>query len=98
MKGRGMIEVNQTRDGDPMCFEVAVTDGDVTMRHEVTLSASEYERLARGIAPDGFVEAAFRFLLDREPKESILSRFDVKVIGSYFPEFEEKLPDYLSLY
>jgi hypothetical protein len=92
-----MIEVKQTGAGDPMRFEVALAGDGTTTRHEVTLSASEYERLARGIAPDRVVEAAFRFLLDREPKESIRSRFDMKVIGSYFPEFEEKLPDYLAL-
>ena len=42
------------------------------------------------------LEAAFRFLLDREPKESILGRFDVTVISRYFPEFERELPHYLS--
>jgi hypothetical protein len=41
------------------------------------------------------IEAAFRFLLAREPKESILSRFDVIVISRYFPDFEERLADYL---
>ena len=91
-----MIEVKQTGAGDPMRFDVAVSDAGSTTRHEVTLSAGEYERLARGVAPDRLIEAAFGFLLDREPKESILSRFDVQVIGNYF-EFEEKLPDYLSL-
>jgi hypothetical protein len=35
-------------------------------------------------------------LLDREPKESILGRFDVTVISRYFPEFERELPRYLS--
>jgi hypothetical protein len=46
--------------------------------------------------PERCLEAAFRFLLDREPKESILSRFDVTVISRYFPEFERELPRYLS--
>jgi hypothetical protein len=46
--------------------------------------------------PERCLEAAFRFLLDREPKESILSRFDVTVISRYFPEFERELPHYLS--
>ena len=35
-----------------------------------------------------FVERCFAFLLEREPKESILRRFDVSVIARYFPEFE----------
>jgi hypothetical protein len=42
------------------------------------------------------VEAAFQFLLDREPKESILVSFDVSVIARYFPEFERELPRYLA--
>jgi hypothetical protein len=46
--------------------------------------------------PERCLEAAFRFLLDREPKESILSRFDVTVISRYFPEFERELPRYLA--
>jgi len=41
-------------------------------------------------------QAAFRFLLDREPKESILGHFDIAVISGYFHEFESELPRYLS--
>jgi len=46
--------------------------------------------------PERCIEAAFQFLLDREPKESILRRFDITVICRYFPEFEHELPSYLS--
>jgi hypothetical protein len=46
--------------------------------------------------PERCVEAAFRFLLDREPKEAILRRFDVTVISRYLPEFEQELPRYLA--
>ena len=46
--------------------------------------------------PERYLEAAFRFLLDREPKESILRRFDVTAISRYFPEFEREMPQYLS--
>jgi hypothetical protein len=35
-------------------------------------------------------------LLDREPKESILRRFDVTAISRYFPEFGREMPRYLS--
>ena len=47
-------------------------------------------------ATERLIEAAFFFLLDREPKESILGRFDVTIIARYFPEFERELPTYLS--
>ena len=89
-----MIEVKHTGDGDPMRFEVAITDGTATC-HEVTVSARDFGRLAQGRTPDRMIQAVFRFLLDREPKESILRGFDVSVIGRYFPEFEQKLREYL---
>ena len=46
--------------------------------------------------PEHCIEAAFQFLLDREPQESILRHFDITVISRYFPEFERELPRYLS--
>ena len=56
-----------------------------------------FEQLTAGKhTPERCLEATFRFLLDREPKESILTRFDVTVISRYFPEFERELPRYLS--
>lgn len=92
-----MIEVKRIRDGDPFEFDVMVRDEDGESRHHVTMSRATCERLSRGKhEPEECVEAAFRFLLDREPKESILERFDVTVISRYFPEFEQQLPAYLS--
>ena len=37
-----------------------------------------------------------RFLLDREPKESILGAFDISVIRRYFPDFDDAFPRYLA--
>jgi len=46
------------------------------------MSRQMCDRLAAGKhTPERCLEAAFRFLLDREPKESILRRFDVTVAG-----------------
>ena len=36
------------------------------------------------------------FLLDREPKESILGAFDINVVRRYFPEFDKAFPAYLA--
>jgi hypothetical protein len=47
------------------------------------------ERLAPGAAaPENLVRGSFEFLLAREPRESILSAFDLPLIGRYFPEYE----------
>ena len=76
---------------------MVVREGEGETRHHVTISPETYERLTAGKhTPERCLEAAFRFLLDREPKESILGRFDVAVISRYFPDFEREMRHYLS--
>ncbi|HKJ70529.1 MAG TPA: hypothetical protein VKA55_02100 [Gammaproteobacteria bacterium] len=87
-----MIEVKASGGGE---FEVTVSEGGGESRHRVTMSAQQKEQLCPDASPEACLEAAFRFLLDREPKEAILGKFDVMVIAKYFPEFEGKLGDYL---
>jgi hypothetical protein len=92
-----MIQVRLTGEGDPFTFDVVVSEGKGETRHRVTMSRETCERLSAGKhTPERCLEAAFRFLLDREPKESILRRFDVTEISRYFPEFEREMPRYLS--
>lgn len=92
-----VIEVRQSTQADPIEFEVIVDSSGTSTRHRVTLSRSDCERLGGGAHPPAdCVEAAFLFLLDREPKESILRRFNISDIGRYFPDFDERLPHYLS--
>ena len=92
-----MIEVRRVAEGGHLNFEVVVKGGRGETRHHVTMSRETCQRLTVGkYTPEQCVEAAFRFLLDREPKESILRSFDVAVISRYFPEFEQKLSRYLS--
>jgi hypothetical protein len=90
-----MIQVQTLSQQDPMRFEVRVEDDHGSTRHEVTMRRADWQRLGGGAAPDTCIEAAFRFLLEREPKESILQSFDVTVISRYFPEFEQEFPRYL---
>lgn len=88
-----MIDVRQT---GPNSFAVTVGDGEGQTHHEVTLSDADHARLGGAHSKQACVAAAFAFLLDHEPKESILSRFDLTVIGRYFPGFERELPHYLT--
>ena len=87
-----MIEVTRLAGEDPMRFEVVVRDSQGETRHRVTLASAHLARLSPGIAPERCIEAVFRFLLQREPKEAILGRFDISEISRYFPEFERELP------
>jgi hypothetical protein len=71
---------------------VTVTEEGTSTRHEVTVGDADVDRLAPGAAtPDDLVRRSFEFLLQREPKESILRRFELPVIGRYFPEYERTI-------
>jgi len=60
--------------------------------HEVRVSVADLASLAPGAAdPADLVRRSFGFLLDREPKESILRSFDLPMIGRYFPEYERTI-------
>ncbi len=89
------IDVRAVQGTDPPSFAVTVRERGSVSHHEVTMSSQAFAKQTGG-APEQVIEAAFRFLLDREAKESILARFDLSTIARYFPEFERKLPDYLA--
>jgi hypothetical protein len=72
-------------------FDVDITEAGSTSHHDVTLTRSDLDDLGKGAAPEEFVRRSFEFLLEREPKESILARFDIRQIGTYFPEFKQRM-------
>ena len=86
------IEVEKTDHDDRYEFQVTVREGGGETHHHVTLQKADYERLAGGRAsPEALVTESFRFLLERERKESILRSFDLTVIGRYFPEYDREI-------
>lgn len=86
------IEVKRTDHDDGYEFQVTVKEGKGESRHRVTLRKGDYQELAEGKAsPEDLVTESFRFLLEREPKESILRSFDLMVIGRYFPEYRREI-------
>lgn len=86
------LQVNQP-DGDVPRFIVRVEpEGGAATEHTVTASEPTLARLGRGFpTPVAFIEACFRFLLEREPNTSILRSFDVDDITMYFPEFPDEI-------
>ena len=82
------IEVAKLKEG---AFRVTVSEGGRRSVHEVSVSADEAQRFGGGASPEALVEESFRFLLEREPKESILERFELSVIQRYFPEYGKQI-------
>ena len=82
---------------DNFKFRVRVIEAGSETTHDVTVSPNDYTRLTNGkIELEEVVRRSFEFLLEREPKESILTRFDLSVIGRYFPEYEREIRRRLS--
>ena len=85
------VEVAVTVAGEGWDCLVTVRNGRETL-YRVRVSRADLARLVPGASdPVGLVEASFAFLLEREPKESILREFDLPVIGRYFPEYEREI-------
>ncbi len=85
------VEVEEIRAN---AFEVTVREDGGSTLHEVTVPDGYLEELGLGDAdPAHVVEESFRFLLEREPKESILGTFELPVITRYFPEYPDEIPD-----
>jgi hypothetical protein len=70
-------------------FRVRVTAGGSTSQHDVEVPAETMQRLGWTGTPEELLRKSFHFMLEREPKESILSSFEIDSIGRYFPEWEE---------
>jgi hypothetical protein len=84
--------VPRTQQGERLSFEVRVAGQGSETAHEVTVARAELERLSKqGETGTQFIRRCFEFLLEREPKESILSSFDISVIKTYFPDFEREI-------
>ncbi len=73
-------------------FVVTVADGEDQTTHRVTVPAAFADRLVgQAGSTEELVRLSFEFLLEREPKESILREFEITVIGRYFPEYEDEI-------
>ena len=90
MFDRQTITVRCEPDADGWRCAVAVGSDSGATQHDVIVHRDYLRRIAPPGSPvESFVEASFGFLLEREPRESILRRFDLPAIGRFFPEYED---------
>jgi hypothetical protein len=83
----------ETDPGSWTCA-VRVRDDRSSSDHEVLVDEIDLPAALDGAeTPDveRLVRATFEFLLEREPKESILRRFELPVVGRYFAEYPEDI-------
>ena len=91
---KAKIDVEPLTEG---AFQIRVVEGATESAHRVTLKPEYSNRLTAGkIEAPELIRRSFEFLLEREPKESILSRFDLQDIQRYFPDFERTIERQIS--
>ena len=76
-------------------YAVTIEERGTKSVHEVTASEKQAGLLCDDCAPAKLVEASMHFLLDREPRGSIMSQFDLDVIAQFFPEYPTAIREYL---
>jgi hypothetical protein len=87
------IEIERAGENE---FRVRVSEGGSETSHRVTVKPEDSQRLTDGkVDAAELVRRSFEFLLENEEKESILRRFDLSVIGKYFPEYEREIRERL---
>lgn len=90
-----MARIVVRREGESF-YRVTVDEGGDRTEHRVEVSHADLARYGRpGSSPERLVEATLEFLLEREPKESILRRFSLSVVERYFPEYRDRIRDRL---
>jgi hypothetical protein len=76
--------------------DVRVGTDSAATSHVVTITAETIRKMAGpGADPTSLVTESFRFLLDHEPRESILRSFELPLIGRYFPGWEREIRERL---
>ena len=72
-------------------YRVTVSDREGETVHEVSVSEDERTRFGGETVAEDLLRESFRFLLERETKESILGSFELSAIEPYFPEYAEEI-------
>ena len=80
----------EPQDAGWRCQVSVETDGR-TSEHEVLVDRATMDDLAPGATPEALVAESFRFLLERDPPESILRSFELPIIGRYFADYAEEI-------
>ena len=72
-------------------FQVRVTEGGSHSTHEVIVDEPTVTALEWKGSLEELIRRSFDFLLQREPKESILASFELSEISRYFPDYTEEI-------
>ena len=86
-----MIKViKQTED----LFDVTVNGNSVTKHHVIITDKVHKDLTEASKTKEELLIFSFDFLLKREPNSSILESFELGLISTYFPEFDNEVNEW----
>jgi len=77
-------------DGGWHCSVIVGDDASAT-EHAVQVDRETLDDLAPGATPDELVRASFVYLLEREPRQSIMRSFELPIIARYFGDYPDEI-------
>jgi hypothetical protein len=80
----------QATEGGWRCSVVVGEDPGAT-RHQVLVDRETLEDIAPTATPELLVAESFAFLLEREPRESIMREFELPIIGRFFADYPDEI-------
>jgi hypothetical protein len=83
------IRCDPTADG----WQCSVTVGAdaAATTHGVTVDRDTLDDMSPGVTPEELVRISFEFLLEREPRESIMRSFELPIIGRFFGDYRDEV-------
>ena len=85
-----ILSANETSDG--YRFDVAVDEAGHHTRHEVSLSAADYQRWSEeGASPQAVARRCVELLVERVQQDDLMERFDLREALQFYPAFEEEI-------
>lgn len=88
--GIRITEINQSEKG--WTFLVELGHGDNLIEYYVDLDRDYWTQLTSGrLEPARLIEATFKFLLEKEPKEMIMKKFNLNNVTKFFPQYEYEI-------
>jgi hypothetical protein len=83
------VRCDPTADG----WQCSVTVGDdpAATTHEVSVDRATLDDMAPGVSPEELVRISFEFLLEREPRQSIMRSFELPIIGRFFGDYRDEM-------
>ena len=80
----------EPQEGGWRCTVVVGDDPGATS-HTVIVDRETLEDLAPAATPELLVSESFAFLLEREPRGSIMREFELPIIGRFFSDYPDEV-------